>query len=58
MPRPMSAVDPTFRQSVNYAHTVNFNIGHATKMNTLLDEMGKVCANDHLWSYDLTFTRH
>ena len=43
MPRPMSAVDPTMRQSVNYAHTVNFNIGHATKMNTLLDEMGKVC---------------
>lgn len=42
MPRPMSAVDPTMRQSVNYAHTVNFNIGHATKMNALLDEMGKV----------------
>ncbi|CCA69158.1 related to OSH3-Member of oxysterol-binding protein family [Serendipita indica DSM 11827] len=41
MPRPMSAMDGTLRHSTNYARTVNFSIGHATKMNALLDDMEK-----------------
>ncbi|KAG8754479.1 hypothetical protein FRC14_005023 [Serendipita sp. 396] len=41
MPRPMSAADGTLRHSIHYARTVNFSIGHATKMNTLLDDMGQ-----------------
>jgi hypothetical protein len=42
MPRPLSASDGTGRPSLNYARTVNFSIGHATKMSAVLDDMEKV----------------
>lgn len=46
-PRPMSAADGTFRRSLNYGHTVNFSIGHATKMHAILDQMGETLQEIH-----------